>query len=389
MWTLAWSLKISKLCNLRCRYCYEWNELANADRIPLSQWADILLAVRRYHALLTDRFGEPGRAYIYWHGGEPLLLPMEYFETALRLEHEVLGHESLESRQFVNRLQTNLYSLPERKLALLERERFEIGVSLDVVPGQRLTTDCRETEDRVVANMRRLRDRGMPFSGAVVLAGHTRARLKEIYDFYEGLGVRFTLFPLGPSPLNTSGAAFAVSDSEIIEALKELFVYWIDRGAAIRVQPLQTYLDTALLHLTGLDREPYDRQAYGERVLVVNTDGTLYTIADRYAPEMAVGNIFRQSLDEILDSPAYAASLDRDCQRRRQHCDGCTYRGACDTYPLFAEPYEDRSRRCRIAFELIAFIERYLREAGLGEPELVEAALRDNGLTFTPICRVS
>ena len=22
-----WVVKVSKLCNLRCRYCYEWNEL--------------------------------------------------------------------------------------------------------------------------------------------------------------------------------------------------------------------------------------------------------------------------------------------------------------------------------------------------------------------------
>ena len=42
--TINWVVKASKLCNLRCRYCYEWNELAKPDRISLAQWEKLLLA---------------------------------------------------------------------------------------------------------------------------------------------------------------------------------------------------------------------------------------------------------------------------------------------------------------------------------------------------------
>ncbi len=380
MWAVSWSVKISKLCNLRCRYCYEWNELANPARISFSDWAKILVAARRYHALQMEHFVEPGRTILYWHGGEPLLLPADYFEAVVRLEREIWGGEPLARREFTNFLQTNLYSLTEEKLNLLDREKFEIGVSLDVVPGQRLTLDGRETERRVVINMGRLRDRGISFSGAVVLAQHTRNRLREIYDFYQDFGIRFTIFPLCASPLNTPSADFSIGDAEIVEALKDLFVHWIDSDFKIEVQPLRKYLDTALLHLMGLEREPYDRAESGERLLLVDTDGTLYTIVDRYAPGASLGNIFAQSLDEILESLPYSSSIERDKQRCWRHCGGCEYRGACDTYPLFSEPYRSGSSHCRVAFELITFIEHFLRKEGFDKDEFAETALRTHGL---------
>lgn len=333
----------------------------------------------------TARWGEPGRSRLHWHGGEPLLLPLEYFDSVMRLENEIFGSRWLESRRLVNYLQTNLYSLPEAKLDFLQRNRFEAGVSLDVVEGQRLTISGAATQEQVVANMKRLRERSIPHSGAVVLAGHTKSRLNDIYDFYEDLGVRLTIFPLSASPLNVAGADFALAESEIIEALKGLFVHWVEQGARIAVQPLKTYLETAILHITGLARRPYDRRKSAERLLVVDTDGHLYTLADRYAPEMVVGNIFETSLDDILASPTYAASLERDSQRREKHCDGCSYRGACDTYPLFSEVYRAGSRRCRTAFELIGFIETYLQHAGFNETELKDLVW-DNSV-FAPTSR--
>lgn len=46
MWTMSWTVKVSKLCNLRCRYCYEWEGLANPARISLAEWAKILTAIK-------------------------------------------------------------------------------------------------------------------------------------------------------------------------------------------------------------------------------------------------------------------------------------------------------------------------------------------------------
>jgi len=40
-------MKVSKLCNLRCTYCYEYDELANRERMSLDQLAHLQHPHRR------------------------------------------------------------------------------------------------------------------------------------------------------------------------------------------------------------------------------------------------------------------------------------------------------------------------------------------------------
>lgn len=379
MWTMTWAVKASKLCNLRCRYCYEWDDLANPARISPAHWGRILSAARRFHELQTELFGEAGRTTIVWHGGEPLLLPLGYFEEVLRLERDILGRSALERHEFVNFVQTNLYALDERKLELLQRERFEFGVSLDHVPGVRTTSSGRETAERVRANLFELLRRGIPVWGAVVLGRHTCRRLREIYDFYESVGVPFRLIPLSQPPGDTPDASFSVTDAEVVGALEDLFEHWMSRGASLPVEPLRMYLDTVLLAMTGLGRLPYDRREHGERLIVVDTNGSLYTPGDRYLPGRALGNLFESEWDAILGSSAYAESLRRDARARDERCRSCEFLGACDTYPAFSSPDPPPGERCRIAFEMQTFIEEYLRGTGVTEADLVAAAARESG----------
>jgi uncharacterized protein len=355
-------VKASKLCNLRCRYCYEWNDLAKRDRIALDQWRSLLLAIRRYHEAIARESTVVTETDIVWHGGEPLLLPSDYIAAVMALEREILG-EGLQRRQYRNFLQTNLYSVQEEKLELLARERIELGVSMDLVGGVRLSVAGRETEDRVARNIDLLTKRGMDFGAIVVLAGHTGPHVTEIYDFYEQLGVGVRFLPLFDSPLNETGASFAVSYPEMLEALKTLFMHWIDRPRHTRVSPLHEYLETILLHMLGRSRPRYDRRANGEYVLLVNTDGSLYQRADAYDPTKVLGNIFDQTIDEIISSPSYHASLRRDEALVKRYCSSCEYLGACDTSPLFESPRGDIGEtRCHVAYPLYRFMDAYVRE---------------------------
>lgn len=378
MWTASWVIKCSKLCDLRCSYCYEWEHLADSARIALAEWPKILRAIARYHEIQTARFGEPGRSHLHWHGGEPLLLPLSYVEAILELERDVFGEAALRDRTFRNFIQTNLVSLTPAKLDVLSRADFTIGLSFDVVPGCRVNVAGRDVRDRVRDNLRSLEERGLPVVGAVVLARHTLERLGEIYSFYRSRGIPFTIFPLAESPRGDARAEFTVTEGGILAALEALFGRVIEDRESVAIEPLQSCLETALLHLAGLERPPYDRRAWGDRVLIVETDGTLHTISDRNISDRGVGNVFNEPIDAILDSVAYAGSLDRDDLRRNRHCMGCEFRGACDSYPLFHEPYRDHGTRCRTAHALTAHIAKLVREAGFTESAIREAALRQS-----------
>ena len=357
-------MKASKLCNLRCLYCYEWNELGNRARLSLEGWERLLVMIRDYHQRRVAELRGPFQSCIVWHGGEPMLLPLSYYEQVVELEHRILGNSALRRGEFFNAVQTNLYVLPEETLDLFERERFHIGVSMDVVGGVRLTAGGEETEDRVVQNMDRLRRRGIAFGAIVVLAAHTCPNIITVYDFYESIGMSIRVLPLFDAPLNTPGASFAVSSRQITDALCRLFAHWAGRPNRVPVAPLDDYARTVYLKMTGQRQGRYDRRT-GEWALLVNTDGELYHVMDAYQPGFALGHVLRDSLDEVLRSDAYAASLARDEALYARHCGPCEFRETCNSFPLFESRYPGpHPERCHIAYEVVRYIETFATSNG-------------------------
>jgi radical SAM protein with 4Fe4S-binding SPASM domain len=134
--------------------------------------------------------------------------------------------------------------------------------------------------------------------------------------------------------------------------------------------------------MSGLRVSKFDRSAHGDGVLLVNVDGSVYRVIDGYEPELSLGNIGAQSLEELLESNAYSASLARDADEYEQHRKGCAYRSACnasfvyDTRATF--PYEGS---CLTAWHCISFMVRFIREKGYGESDVrsLLTSIRQNG----------
>ncbi len=364
---INWIVKASKLCNLRCRYCYEWNDLANPSRMTLEQWDRLLCSIRWYHQRRVRDTGDSVRTVIIWHGGEPLLLPPEYITGVMRIQRKWLACE-LREGTVSNQLQTNLYRVTDEHLDVLERERIHIGISMDVFGGVRLDGAGRETEAAVARNIERLQDRGIVFGGIAVLAAHPKDHLREVYDFYEGLGAPLRVLPLFDAPLNVPWAEFHLKYSEMVSALGDLFHYWLSRAQPVPVYPLVTYLDTVLRRRLGQRSRPYDRLKNGEWAILVDTDGMAYQVPDCYDRTLAMGNVFEQPFEKILQSAAYADSLTRDHVERQRVCSSCKYRGPCSTLPLFDSRRADwRGERCAIAYDMYRAVEKELRERRMGE----------------------
>jgi uncharacterized protein len=367
--TISWVIKASKLCDLRCRYCYEWEELGSPERISLWQWRALLTAIRQYHDLQTARRQRSVQSLIVWHGGEPLLLPDKYFREVLELQRTILGRDALGRGDFRNVLQTNLYHLNESKLDLFAEFDLGIGVSLDVVPGVRLDRTGRETEERVVTNMDRLRERGIPFGAIAVLAGHTQREVINVYDFFETLDVPVRFLPLFDSPSHTEGSTYATTSPQIVLALNELFVHWMERGCRISVKPLEDYLENVLRHMTTLEVPLLNRRDHGDSVIIVNTDGNIFQVIDAYIgpydPTRALGNVFHEPIERILSSSRFKRSLKRSDDLIRGYCAGCRFLGACDTGPVQDTLVTDSYQGCcPVAFPVHEFIETYLLEQG-------------------------
>ena len=114
---LYWVLKYTNVCNLRCAYCYSYDEkLKNPVGIP-----------NDYIYKVSDLIGdteEPNILSFCFHGGEPLIRFNDIVECVNELKKRRNGHVDFS-------IQTN-GTLLNRKIAdYLKQEDFAVGMSVD------------------------------------------------------------------------------------------------------------------------------------------------------------------------------------------------------------------------------------------------------------------
>jgi len=319
--SLQFVVKISKFCNLRCTYCYEYAELGLKHRMSLDQIATMFRHAADY--ALAHKLEELS---FVWHGGEPFMVPLETYEAIGELQREIFGDRIA----YHNLVQTNLTVLTDKHLEFLRSKRFfaGIGVSFDVYGDQRVDIKGRQKCDTVLANMQRLIEADVPFGAITVLARNTLPHARGIYRFFDTLGVPFRFLPFYLSASPSQIDVHALKFEEIVETLRQIFDDWLVSEKATTVYPVQDQIEAAVDVMAGVERPSYDKFA-DEIVFLVNTDGSTHGVADAYSGEYAYGNIFHESLEQIVNSAGRVRAAQEADARYQKYCGQCPYRKAC------------------------------------------------------------
>jgi uncharacterized protein len=325
-----WVLKLSKLCNLRCSYCYEWNELHNPNRMTIDLIEKIVIAAKDFHKIQNKGQRSAHTTFII-HGGEPFVLPPKYLNVVfdlVRTRFLDLPHTLA--------LQSNMYSVSDDQLELCKKYGVHIGVSYDVMPGVRVTTKGLSSEERAETNTHRARKAGFNPGAVVVLAKHTVSNLTEIYEYFVGQRMPFRVLPLSDGPAERQLDTFSISVQETISAMCDFFDYWIISGRRVAVEPFSTYLFDALNYMLDVPVDKYKRSIHGDYALFVNVDGLLYAERDAYDKALALGDLNTQSMSDILQSSSYKSSLAREDTLIADRCSSCHLNESCAGLHLLA-----------------------------------------------------
>jgi uncharacterized protein len=360
---VQWVVKVSKLCNLRCAYCYEFPSLADKGRMDLGQ-------IRRMFSNIGDHFRDSGREMEFvWHGGEPLLGNTDFYWRIEELQKSIFDPLGI---VFSNSVQTNLVKLTEKHLGLMRGFFKEIGVSIDLFGDQRVDVRGRQVQPYVLENMQRLKDEGVRFGCITVLSQLTAPHVDAICEFFEDIQVSFRLLPIYRTGFEGQQVGLALSDVEIVDALKKAIDCWFASDSFIRAEPVHSLVSKVLYHLRGPDKSLryYDKEE-GEVVFIVDTDGSLYSNGDTYDPYLRHGNIFRDSFSEMRKSQGFHRALDESRRRVSEACTSCRYHGSCSGFYVGEATPEQRwtdaagRARCGVAAPLLEYIEIRLIDAGL------------------------
>ena len=357
-----WVIKISRFCNLRCRYCYEMEHLADRRRMSLTQIERMFEHIAEYYR------GSGKRMDFVWHGGEPLLIEPAYYAGIAALQRRILGGAALEYR---NNVQTNLTRLNEETLTLLSGFFDGVGVSLDVFGDQRVNTAGKPIEALVRENFRILAEEGIAFGCIAVLSRKNVDRVEDIYRFVETHVRSIRFLPIYRTAFFGQQDGLALSDAQICDAYCRLVDLWLASEQPVRVRPLEDYLINVTRKLTANSLKTYYDKQDGEVVYIVGTDGALYSLSDAYVAELCHGNIFESPLPAVVQSEGSRKAVRAARLRMRSACGPCAMFGACPGF-FMAEATEDQRRYneqgdlvCGVAQPVQEYIERRLLETGI------------------------
>lgn len=363
--SINWIIKLSKLCNLRCGYCYEWNELGDPRRMSAELVERVVQAAEDVHHLRL-KSTPTVRTTLIMHGGEPLVLPLDYLRAFLDVAHAHFGGLSHEIA-----LQTNLFRITDSQIELLKEYRVVVGVSYDVAPGVRLTVDGRESADRVEENIRIVRDAGISLAAIVVIGRHTGPRLRMVYDHFADRGMMLRVLPLADGPPERPIDSFSISLGETIAAMCDLFDYWFESGLRVPVDPFRTYVKDAIRFLLRIPAQKYNRADAGDYAFFVNVDGRIYAERDTYDIPRALGDLNTERMAEVLRSDSYRASLAREAALIAGKCPSCPLDASCAGWPIVSTKSRGEfDNPCAIAPAVIQHIVMRLESWGFGGEEL-------------------
>ena len=189
---LAFNLMIKpagSLCNLDCSYCYYLDKSdLYGGREPRMSLEMLETVVRE-----TIRANEVPEVTFNWHGGEPLILGLDFYRKALAFQRKYADGKLIH-----NTLQTNGTLLTPEWADFLAENGFLVGLSLDgpasVHDRYRHDKGGQPSFDKVLRGLFLLKQAGVGFNTLSAVSKAAEGRGGEVYRFLKSLGSRYMQF---------------------------------------------------------------------------------------------------------------------------------------------------------------------------------------------------
>ncbi|MBN1850954.1 MAG: anaerobic sulfatase maturase [Deltaproteobacteria bacterium] len=317
---------IGAACNLGCSYCYylEKSRL-NPDGHNTRMPRDILEAYIKQHIHAspdsTIRFS--------WHGGEPTLMGLEYFQEILEIQKRYRPPD----KRVLNGVQTNGTLLTEEWCRFFIKHGFSIGLSLDgpqeMHDRYRLTKQGDPTHQKALRGYHLLRQHGLTPDILCVVNAFNVQYPSQVYGFFKEIKARYIGFlPLvEPEADEESGVSPGTVPAEAFgQFLCTVFDEWKDQDiGTIKVQIFEEAVKTAL------DEEHelcIFRNTCGD-VPVLEQNGDFYSCDHFVDPQHRLGNIQDTPLIDLLEDPELISFGQNKWTTLPRYCRTCDVLSMC------------------------------------------------------------
>jgi uncharacterized protein len=332
-WRIAGPLELLVLqptpfCNLDCTYCYL------PDRDSKRRMSDATLnSVAEF--VFSSGIVERGFTVV-WHAGEPMVLPVGYYERAI----EIFAAHNAAGFKVGHSFQTNGVLIDEVWCDFFRKHQVNVGVSVDgpafLHDRNRKTRKGAGTQHRVMDGIRKLQSREVPFHVISVLTDESLDYADELYDFYIENEIKEVAFNIeeieGPHAASTLGGA------DVERRFRRFIGRFFDLVARDEIAISVREFDSMVPLILGKDRGevPLTQENAPFAILSVDCEGNFTS----YSPELlglksshygdfAIGNVNTHSLASAINNDKFRR-MSSDIARGLSKCrDTCEYFSLC------------------------------------------------------------
>ncbi len=358
-------LQPSPFCNINCDYCYL------PHRTSTRRMEFPVLEKTMTRVFDSGLVGPP--FVLLWHAGEPLAVPVSWYEQAFEIINRFPGAREKAMHTF----QSNGTLIDDRWCEFIKRHDVSIGLSIDgpafIHDLHRKTRKGEGTHERAMRGAERLKRAGIDFGVVSVISDFSLEYPDEIYEFFRDLeidGVGFNIEEV--EGVNAESSFDRNADPEAAERRVRQFLQRVfDRNRAdgfpLRIREFENARENILA--PGLNRAP-DGRYYNLEVdplAMINVDcfGNFST----FSPELlgqateeygtfTFGNVASQGVFEATAHASFHRVLADIESGNRKCAESCPYWDYCGGASPSNKYYENgtfdsaETRHCRCMIQM-------------------------------------
>lgn len=336
---------IGSLCNLDCHYCYYLDkaEIYGGKQPKMS--LDMLEKLTKEYIAAND----VPEVTFNWHGGEPLLMGLEFYRKAVQLQQKYSSGKKIH-----NTIQTNGTLLTHDWADFLRQNEFLVGISIDgpahIHDRFRQDKGGQPTFEKVMQGVSLLLQAGVEFNTMTTINKASEGRGLEIYQFLKSIGSRYMQFmPVVEHvkyPVSSEGmvlkkarpyivdpdedgaqiARWSVSSQGFGKFMCDIFDHWVCNDVG---QYFVNLFDATLAGYCGAQPGTCAYAATCGGNTVIEHNGDVYPCDHFVYPKYRIGNIEDRSLREMaVSEEQYRFGLDKR-NGLPSKCFSCRYGSIC------------------------------------------------------------
>lgn len=329
---------VGAVCNLACAYCY-YLEKANLYKDTSKHvMSDELLEkfIREYIGSQTMH-----EVLFTWHGGETLMRPLSFYRKVVELQRQYAGGHAID-----NCIQTNGTLLTDEWCEFFKENNWLVGISIDgpqeFHDEYRKNRSGRPSFAKVMQGIRLLNKHGVEWNAMAVVNDYNANYPLEFYHFFKEIGCRYIQFapiverlskhedgrylatPLQPGE---QLADFSVSPEQWGNFLCTLFDEWVRNDVG---QIFIQLFDSTLANWVGEQPGVCSMAKTCGHAGVMEFNGDVYACDHYVFPEFKLGNIYQQTLVEMMYSERQMEFGQMKQKSLPSQCRACEFLFACN-----------------------------------------------------------